>query len=375
MLAFIYARSDLRFNSSRTSLLYLFFLSPGSTERTEVADIPFVLFASIGLFFKSVTKGIVAGAKATAKTAAKTSKKIKTTSVKIKKQKIKTNRFLNQDKQYEKRKEKRAKLPDKNIFSNLLTNPFNIVDKVKSGLLLILFGTLFNSLPFILKRIDQIMKRVKAAYDTLVSILVSIKNAAQSFIQSIEENKYYQKVKDFFSSGDGDKFTQDLAKVDKEASDLDKETKKLEKELTKLEKQIGQATRGVDPRTGIYVMKYPNDPELIKALGVDTNRINFSTFISEFNDEAVDSMVAILGVAKTIEELNAELNDKRTSSKKKNQIRKQLNRIQSSDYKLPYNNNVINSNNNGEVDLSLNSGSKDNEIIIIEKETVIRNGG
>ena len=73
-------------------------------------------------------------------------------------------------------------------------------------------------------------------------------------------------------------------------------------------------------------------------MGVDTNRINFSTFISEFNDEAVDSMVAILGVAKTIEELNAELNDKRTSSKKKNQIRKQLNRIQSSDYKLPYNN-------------------------------------
>ena len=38
---------------------------------------------AIGLFFKSVTKGIVAGAKATAKTAAKTSKKIKTTSVKI----------------------------------------------------------------------------------------------------------------------------------------------------------------------------------------------------------------------------------------------------------------------------------------------------
>ena len=329
----------------------------------------------IGLFFKSVAKGIVAGAKATAKTAAKTSKKIKTTSVKIKKQKIKTNRFLNQDKQYEKRKERRAKLSDKNIFSNLLTNPFNIVDKVKSGLLLILFGTLLNSLPSILKRIDKIMKRVKAAYDTLVDILVSIKNAAQSFIQSIEENKYYQKVKDFFSSGDGDKFTQDLAKVDKEASELEEETKKLEKEVAKLEKQIGQATRGVDPRTGLYVMKYPNDPELIKALGVDTNRINFSTFISEFNDEAVDSMVAILGVAKTIEELNAELNDKRTSSKKKNQIRKQLRRIQSSDYKLPYNNNVINSNNNGEVDLSLNSSSNDNEIIIIEKETVIRNGG
>ena len=178
---------------------------------------------AIGLFFKSVAKGIVAGAKATAKTAAKTSKKIKTTSVKIKKQKIKTNRFLNQ--QTIRRKEKEQKLSDKNIFSNLLTNPFNIVDKVKSGLLLILFGTLFNSLPFILKRIDQIMKRVKAAYDTLVDILVSIKNAAQSFIQSIEENKYYQKVKDFFSSGDGDKFTQDLAKVDKEARDLDKETK------------------------------------------------------------------------------------------------------------------------------------------------------
>ena len=79
---------------------------------------------AIGLIFKGIAKGIVVGAKATAKTAAKTSKKIKTTSIKIKKQKIKTNRFLNQDKQYERRKEKRARLSDKNIFSNLLTNPF-----------------------------------------------------------------------------------------------------------------------------------------------------------------------------------------------------------------------------------------------------------
>ena len=54
---------------------------------------------AIGLFFKSIAKGIAAGAKATAKTAAKTGKKIKTTSIKIKKQKIKTNRFLNQHKQ------------------------------------------------------------------------------------------------------------------------------------------------------------------------------------------------------------------------------------------------------------------------------------
>ena len=84
-------------------------------------------------------------------------------------------------------------------------------------------------------------------------------------------------------------------------------------------------------------MKYPNDPDLLNALGVDTNRISFSTFVSEFNDEAVDSMVAILGVSKTIEELKAELNDKRTSNEKKQQIRKQLNRIQSSNYKLPYN--------------------------------------
>ena len=220
--------------------------------------------------------------------------------------------------------QKQAKLSDKNIFSDILTNPFNIVDKVKSGLYLILFGTLFNSLPFILQKIDKIMKRVKAAYNRLVSILVSIKNAAQSFIQAVEENKYYQKVKDFFSSGDGDKFTAEMGKIDKEATELEKETDKLQKEINKLEKQIRDVKRGVDPRTGIYVMKYPNDPELIKALGVDTNRINFSTFISEFNDEAVDSMVAILGVAKTIEELNAELNDKRTSSKKKNQIRKQL---------------------------------------------------
>ena len=44
---------------------------------------------AIGLFFKGIAKGIAAGAKATAKTAAKTGKKIKTTSVKIKKTKNK----------------------------------------------------------------------------------------------------------------------------------------------------------------------------------------------------------------------------------------------------------------------------------------------
>ena len=325
---------------------------------------------AIGLFFKSIAKGIVVGAKATAKTAAKTGKKIKTTSVKIKKQKIKTNRFLNQDKQYEKRKEKKAKLSDKNIFSNLLTNPFNIVDKVKGGLYLILFGTLFNSLPFILQKIDKIIKRVKAAYDSFVSILVSIKDAAQSFIQSVEENKYYQKVRDFFSSGDGDKFTEELGKVDKEASDLEKESKKLEKEVAKLEKQIGQATRGVDPRSGLYVMQPPNDPELIVALGVDTNRINFSTFVKEFNDEAVDSMVAILGVAKTIEELKAELNDPNTPNEKKKDIRKQIKRLQSEDYRKE--NKIINGNNK-EVDLSLNNGgTEDDEIVIIKENTYIR---
>ena len=325
---------------------------------------------AIGLFFKSIAKGIVVGAKATAKTAAKTSKKIKTTSVKIKKQKIKTNRFLNQDKQYEKRKEKKAKLSDKNIFSNLLTNPFNIVDKVKGGLYLILFGTLFNSLPFILQKIDKIIKRVKAAYDSFVSILVSIKDAAQSFIQSVEENKYYQKVRDFFSSGDGDKFTQELQKTDKEAEELEKESKKLEKEVAKLEKQIGQATRGVDPRSGLYVMQPPNDPELIEALGVDTNRINFSTFVKEFNDEAVDSMVAILGVAKTIEELKAELNDPNTPNEKKKDIRKQIKRLQSEDYRKE--NKIINGNNK-EVDLSLNNGgTEDDEIVIIKENTYIR---
>ena len=325
---------------------------------------------AIGLFFKSIAKGIVVGAKSTAKTAAKTGKKIKTTSVKIKKQKIKTNRFLNQDKQYEKRKEKKAKLSDKNIFSNLLTNPFNIVDKVKSGLYLILFGTLFNSLPFILQKIDKIIKRVKAAYDSFVSILVSIKDAAQSFIQSVEENKYYQKVKDFFSSGDGDKFTQELEKTDKEAEELEKESKKLEKEVAKLEKQIGQATRGVDPRSGLYVMQYPNDPELIEALGVDTNRINFSTFVKEFNDEAVDSMVAILGVAKTIQELKSELEDPNTPDEKKADIRKQIKRLQSEDYRKE--NQIINGNNK-EVDLSLNNGgTEDDEIVIIKENTYIR---
>ena len=325
---------------------------------------------AIGLFFKSIAKGIVVGAKATAKTAAKTGKKIKTTSVKIKKQKIKTNRFLNQDKQYEKRKEKKAKLSDKNIFSNLLTNPFNIVDKVKSGLYLILFGTLFNSLPFILQKIDKIIKRVKAAYDSFVSILVSIKDATQSFIQSVEENKYYQKVKDFFSSGDGDKFTQELEKTDKEAEELEKESKKLEKEVAKLEKQIGQATRGVDPRSGLYVMQYPNDPELIEALGVDTNRINFSTFIKEFNDEAVDSMVSILGVAKTIQELKSELEDPNTPDEKKADIRKQIKRLQSEDYRKE--NQIINGNNK-EVNLYLNNGgTEDDEIVIIKENTYIR---
>lgn len=326
---------------------------------------------AIGIFFKGIAKGIVVGAKATAKTAVKTSKKIKTTSIKINKQKIKTNRFLNQDKQYEKRKERRAKLSDKNIFSNLLTNPFNIVDKVKSGLYLILFGTLINSLPTILQRIDKIMKRVKAAYDALVKILVSVKEAAQSFIQSVEENKYYQKVRDFFSSGDADKFTQELEKTDKEAEELEKESKKLEKEVAKLEKKIKQASKGVDPETGLYVMKYPNDPELIKALGVDTDRINFSTFIKEFNNETVDSMVAILGVERTIEELKSELTDPRNqSNEKKNQIRKQIKRLQSDDYRKE--NQIINGNNK-EVDLSFNGNREEDEkIVFIKENTYIR---
>lgn len=326
---------------------------------------------AIGIFFKGIAKGIVVGAKATAKTAVKTGKKIKTTSIKINKQKIKTNRFLNQDKQYEKRKERRAKLSDKNIFSNLLTNPFNIVDKVKSGLYLILFGTLINSLPTILQRIDKIMKRVKAAYDALVKILVSVKEAAQSFIQSVEENKYYQKVRDFFSSGDADKFTQELEKTDKEAEELEKESKKLEKEVAKLEKKIKQASKGVDPETGLYVMKYPNDPELIKALGVDTDRINFSTFIKEFNNETVDSMVAILGVERTIEELKSELTDPRNqSNEKKNQIRKQIKRLQSDDYRKE--NQIINGNNK-EVDLSFNGNREEDEkIVFIKENTYIR---
>ena len=214
------------------------------------------------------------------------------------------------------------------------------------------------------------MKRVKAAYDSFVSILVSIKDAAQSFIQSVEENKYYQKVKDFFSSGDGDKFTQELEKTDKEAEELEKESKKLEKEVAKLEKQIKQATRGVDPDTGLYVMQYPNDPELIKALGVNTNRINFSTFVKEFNDEAVDSMVSILGVAKTIQELKAELDDPNTPSEKKNDIRKQIKRLQSEDYRKE--NQIINGNNK-EVNLYLNNGgTEDDEIVIIKENTYIR---
>ena len=177
-------------------------------------------------------------------------------------------------------------------------------------------------------------------------------------------------MRDFFSSGDGDKFTQELEKTDKEAEELEKESKKLEKEVAKLEKQIGQATRGVDPRSGLYVMQPPNDPELIEALGVDTNRINFSTFVKEFNDEAVDSMVAILGVAKTIEELKAELNDPNTPNEKKKDIRKQIKRLQSEDYRKE--NKIINGNNK-EVDLSLNNGgTEDDEIVIIKENTYIR---
>ena len=58
-------------------------------------------------------------------------------------------------------------------------------------------------------------------------------------------------------------------------------------------------------------MKYPNDPEVNRSINLLTPiELIFLHFISEFNDEAVDSMVAILGVAKTIQELNAELNDK-----------------------------------------------------------------
>ena len=79
---------------------------------------------AIGLFFKGIAKGIAVGAKATAKTAVKTGKKIKTTSIKVKKQKIKTDRFLNLNKQYDRRKQKQAKLSDKNIFSDILTSSF-----------------------------------------------------------------------------------------------------------------------------------------------------------------------------------------------------------------------------------------------------------
>ena len=331
---------------------------------------------AIGLFFKGIAKGIAVGAKATAKTAVKTGKKIKTTSIRVKKQKIKTDRFLNLNKQYEKRKQKQAKLSDKNIFSNILTNPFNIVDNVKSGLYLILFGTIFNSLPFIIQRIDKIMKRVKAAYDSFVNILNSVKDAAQSFIQTVEENKYYQKVKDFFSSGDADEFTNELDKIDKEATELEKETDKLQKETDKIERQLKDVKRGVDPRTGLYVMQYPNDPELIDELGIDTDRISFSTFIKEYNDEAVDSMVTILGLAKTITELKAELESPLTSTEKKKQIRKQLSRIQTQEYKDSIQDVSFVPSYNDDNSLRFNNSNDDNtEIIIIEKETVIRNGG
>tara|TARA_B100001287_G_C22596980_1_gene488562 strand:- start:14 stop:1015 length:1002 start_codon:yes stop_codon:yes gene_type:complete len=329
---------------------------------------------AIGLFFKGIAKGIAVGAKATAKTAVKTGKKIKTTSIRVKKQKIKTDRFLNLNKQYERRKQKQAKLSDKNIFSNILTNPFNIVDKVKSGLYLILFGTIFNSLPFIIQRIDKIMKRVKAAYDSFVNILNSVKDAAQSFIQTVEENKYYQKVKDFFSSGDADKFANEVDNIDKEATELEKETDKLQKETDKLERQIKDVKRGVDPRTGLYMMQYPNDPELIDELGIDTDRISFSTFIKEYNDEAVDSMVTILGLAKTITELKAELESPLTSAEKKKQIRKQLSRIQTQEYKDSIQDVSFVPSYNDDNSLKLNNND-DTEIIIIEKETVIRNGG
>ena len=31
-------------------------------------------------------------------------------------------------------------------------------------------------------------------------------------------------------------------------------------------------------------MQYPNDPELLNELGIDTNRISFSPFIKEYNE-------------------------------------------------------------------------------------------
>ena len=95
----------------------------------------------------------------------------------------------------------------------------------------------------------------------------------------------------------------------------------------------------------------------------------------EYNDEAVDSMVTILGLSKTINELQAELESPLTSNEKKKQIEKQLKRIQTQEYKdsikdvsfVPnYDDNSLKLNNNND---------NDKEIIVIEKETVIRNGG
>ena len=149
----------------------------------------------------------------------------------------------------------------------------------------------------------------------------------------------------------------------------------LQKETDKLERQIKDVKRGVDPRTGLYMMQYPNDPELIDELGIDTDRISFSTFIKEYNDEAVDSMVTILGLAKTITELKAELESPLTSAEKKKQIRKQLSRIQTQEYKDSIQDVSFVPSYNDDNSLKLNNNNDDTEIIIIEKETVIRNGG
>ena len=81
-------------------------------------------------------------------------------------------------------------------------------------------------------------------------------------------------------------------------------------------------------------------------------------------------MVAILGVAKTIQELKAELDDPNTPSDKKADIRKQIKRLQSEDYRKE--NQIINGNNK-EVDLSFNgNGEEDDKIVFIKENTYIR---
>ena len=335
----------------------------------------------IGLFLKGLTKGLAKGVSTTAKNTKKIGKNTKISFRKLKRQKLRTNKFLQLDKQYENRKRKKAKLSStKNLFSTILTNPLNIVDTTKSVLTLIFFGTLFNSLPFILKTINRIIEQTKKAFENLKAIIISVKDSAESFIKVITDNKYYKKLEEFFKN---DKSQKNIQNLEKNANELENETKKLTGDLNAIEKQVLMATKGVDPKTGLFIYSLPDDPILKEGFQDDLyeRRTSFSNFIKDFNDEAVDSIVAVLGLTGAVAELKDELNSRFASKKQKKQIKKQLERIQSSSYEVPatlntFNNedknNKLTSNNfllNNESNSTFNDNSL--EIVFVNKTKIL----